>query len=418
MESDEIIIKKEEVNKVIEPTHTEEPVIKIDNVDYKLDKEGNALDDKGQVFKSKADIEALSSVDNSNVDNQIKIDDVIYKLDDKGNAVDDKGKVFKTASEIDELSKNNEPTSIDFEGIKKVVNYIPIDDKGKPIEYESTPEGVAKYVKDTATQLAKQFNAKQADDFFKKNPDIYSIYQYKQARGTVDGYNNLVDYRKFTIDENDEESLVSAITTARIQRGDTKASIDTYVGYLKDSKKLVDEAKIEKAWLDKQSETQFKQIADEALANKAKEELANTTFWNEVKDKVVAKKELKLGDKTYKIPEVIRVKVEDGKVLTRTVDDFYEYLSKPLQYEANGNVVEMSAYENDLAAKAKSHTVDNDLYEAFLMFVKGDASQFIEQNIRQAHVNRVREIFTDSKKSKGNVTSISTGGKKAVKFDV
>ena len=82
----------------------------------------------------------------------IELDGVTYTVNENGDLVDEKGEVFKAKSEVEAFLKEytteetNEVPEINVTDIQKLVGVDVVDEKGKAISFDNTPEGVAEYV--------------------------------------------------------------------------------------------------------------------------------------------------------------------------------------------------------------------------------------------------------------------------------
>lgn len=155
----------------------------------------------------------------------IEIDGKDYNLDKDGNAIDSTGNVVMSKSQIDEAVKgqnNNQDNNNSLVSqIEKITNIIVNDEAGKPIVYSPTPEGLAKRELDiiNATRISAQQEG--VNNFLESNPEFKSMYQYKQLRGTLEGYGKETDYTSITIDKNNKEQLKNFIIEEQLSKGTT-----------------------------------------------------------------------------------------------------------------------------------------------------------------------------------------------------
>lgn len=206
------------------------------NVDNQnVDNQNNADDDK----------------DNANVDDspitEINIDDVDYKLDADGNALDEQGNIKFTSEEIQ--AKLEVPTEVGIEDIYKITNIVPTDTQGNPIKYELTTEGISQYVMDASNLRASQLIKEQMHDYWSKNQDILEVARYKQLHGTIEGFKKSDDYASIKLDENNIEQQKELVIQARLAKGDSKEDAERFAEYSKVDAKLLDDAKAAQAFL-------------------------------------------------------------------------------------------------------------------------------------------------------------------------
>ena len=366
-----------------------EPKVTIDSIEYLLDKDGNALDKDNKVFKTK---DELTTLNTPATDTIINIDGVDYKADKDGNAVGTDGKVFKTKAELEQLS------NADVKGIDEVQKLVGItinDAQGKPITYEDTLEGLANYTRDAARELANQAEAQRTNGFFQENPEFLEMYQYKRISGSLEGYKPATDYSGVEIVKDNAAQHEELIIAARMAKGDTIDEAKRFVQYSKDDKKLYDDAVASKKYL-----TDTKIAKDAAISEQLRqEELAtaetNRQYWEGIQNKIVKESKLTLGNDTFVIPKAITIKQPDGKIITRTAEDFYNYLYQPISVKlTDGSTIQMTANELATEIERQSRTIDYDIFDGLRRFTGGDMTQFIKEQIKVEKANNIKKYIT------------------------
>lgn len=392
-------------NEVVKDTDTpaeDVKTIEIEGASYNLDKDGNALNPDGSLFKSKEDLNKKPDDDNNDsslTDQDIEIDGVVYKLNEKGDAVTDDGTVFMEKSKIDELANSGAGGETSLTEIVKLVNITPVDDKGTPIVYENTVDGVASYIKDVA-YINKQQGIEEAEQIlFAQHPDLYQAYLHKLSTGTLEGFNQQVDWSTVKVEEADDEALISMIVANEMRSGKSKEQSEYLAKLIKADGKLKETGTIAQQELIKAKSDYEK----EALAIKQQaeqEELANiNAYWNAVEASVKAGK-LKIGDTTYKLPQVYRIKSADGKVTTANNDDFLAYMTVPKEFVINNQRYQVTQNEYDKWVEGQSKTHEDDIFDALKRFTKGDTSQFIQEQIKRENAKRL-QLYTGEGSKRG-----------------
>ena len=87
------------------------------------------------------------------VGTSIEVGDVTYTIDKDGNAVDGNGNIFKNAADVkewiesfDKVDDDSDKSEINISSIQDIVGITVTDENDKPVEFENTPEGVKAYL--------------------------------------------------------------------------------------------------------------------------------------------------------------------------------------------------------------------------------------------------------------------------------
>jgi hypothetical protein len=388
-----------------------EPIkVTIAEVEYTLNEEGNAIDDKGIVVKTKAELEELKKPNENNLsvdEEEIEIDNVVYKLDKDGNAVDDKGTIFKSKTEIDALL---EDSSIQegIEDITKLVGISPVDEKNNPIVYENTPTGIASYINDIIAINNQERQQAAELAIFQKYPAVYDAYVYTVRNGSLEGFTGNTDWSAIDIEKADDATLESIIIADLRRQGNTAERANYFVNLIKADKKLKETALVSQQELTKAVETERKEAEAQEAADEQKEIEDTKTYWNNFTNKVIAGK-LEIDGKQYVLPKFFKVKDANDKILTLTQDDFIEYVSKPKSYELGGEIYNLTGYQVDSYLRNQKRNIDHDVFDALKLFVNYDLSQFVEEQIA---TDKLRRVITTPDGKKSPRRSINTGAKK------
>jgi len=427
--------KAEEDDKTSLESGTNESKVEIDGIEYKLDDKGNALSEDGNIFKTKEELDILEDSNNNNDNNnKLDIDGVIYTIDKDGNAVDDKGNITYSKEDIDKMEANseNELGDVDLKSIIDDTKIVITDKDGNPIEYDNTKEGLEKYIEDVYNKASKDAVDEQFEKLYTAYPFLPNLLTHLQAGGTFDDFANTESYANVTLDKDNEAQLKAIITKARSARGDSQESIDRYYNYLKSSDDnndaVIEEAERELKYLKdtEQQRLQKQQQLIDQQQQAQQEELNN--YWGVKVDEqgnlidlnkdnsvysIIKNKTIKLGDDTFKIPDKIRV-VENGKAILYTPDDFFKYLYEPIVVNINGKRVTTTRDNIKLSQEKEKRNINNDLYDAFLRFTNYDKSQFINEQIKNSEVQKIKKLSAKRIKKSTNTKTAPTGGKKRI----
>lgn len=382
-------------------------VVEIDGASYNLNENGDALNSDGTVFKTKAELESTPSPggdDDSST--EIEIDGVVYSLNETGDAVDKDGKIIYTKDKLTELENTQDDETTSINDIVKLVNIIPVDDNDKPIVYEDSVDGIASYIKDVTILAELNAEAVAETKFFERNPDLYQVYLHKLNTGSIEGFGEQVDYSGIDVETGDEQTLHNLIVANELRTGKTKEAAEYYAKLIKADGKLKEFATTAKQELIA-ANADYEQTA---LAIKQQQDAEEARLEREYWDKVinaVKSGKLTIADKTYKLPQVFKIKTADNKVVTANNEDFLQYISKPKVYTIEGEQYEMTPNQYDKYLEDIKKTEHDEVFEALKRFVKYDTSQFIEEQIKQE--TRKRIILTT--KNGGGKTSKLDDGK-------
>lgn len=344
---------------------------------------------------------------------EIEIDGEVYKLDDKGNAITTDGNIFMEKSKIDELS--DEPNDIaGINDIAKIVNIQPVDDKGTPIAYDNTVDGIAQYVNDVVNIRLQEASETIEREFFEQNPDIYNVYLHKLNTGSIEGFGNRVDWSTVNLESADDEVLSNMIIANEVRKGTSKDRADYLTKLIKADGKLKEQGAFAQIEL-LEADSLFESTALKARQEQEEaDRQAANTYWANVENSINSGK-LKIGDSTYKLPQVYRIKTADGKSTTANNQDFLEYLSKPKTYTIDGQQYSLTGDQLDTYLENQKKTHDDYIFEALKRFTKGDTSQFIQEQVKQEITKR---IILSTKEGSKRGQSVDKGGTKTIKLPV
>lgn len=415
----------------------EQTMIEIEGVKYNTNEAGDAIDNDGKVVKTKAEIDALKTpqptpeeiekqkqaelkkqeIEKQLVkDAKVSIDDVEYTINDKGEAVDATGKVIKTKDELITLLSVEEEESDEIDYVKeiqKTTNIVITDDKGNPITYENSVEGISQYQQDVLQLGMRLGSEKATNELYTQYPIIKDVVTHlKLNNGRLDNFKEEIDYSGIKLDKNNIEQCKDIYIQSQVARGIPKEEAEKMSKYLVEDKTIATFAESGLQYLVSSKAERDKANADRILAMKADEKKAQDDYDTEIRD-IIKTKKIKLSDnEIFSIPDIIKVKTSDGKILTKTPADFNDYLFKPMNFNIGGKTVVATQYEVDLFEQEQKQTTHHDVLKAFRLFVKNDDAQLIHSALKQQEATKVLSIKTKSVSAGGGTED--KGGKKLV----
>lgn len=386
---------------------------------YNINDKGDAVDVKGITIKTKTELETLktssakvpteeeklavtklaektATINTQLIEGaEVEIDDKKYKLNKDGSAIDETGKVIKTKADLTALylAQPDITPEINYvDEIQKATNITIASENGQPITYENTVQGLVQREQDVFKEGSKLGRTQYEQELFNKFPILNSVIEHLTINGSLKDFIEDIDYSKITITD-DENQQIDIFTKAKLAQGLSQQEITDMVKYYKEDKKLKSAAEVGLTYLNSTQITRATQRATQVATANAEEDLKRTTYLNEV-NKALINKKLTVGDKTFVIPEVIKVKDSEGKIITRTIKDFQEYIEKPLNFKIDGEIYTMTQLQYDETVEDINRTPHHDLLNAYRKFTKYDDSQLINANINSNIVKQVIKLST------------------------
>ena len=355
----------------------------------------------------------------------IMIDDVEYTIDENGNAVAKDGTIKYTAEDIAKMSEGDDDGGSDnyFENISKASGIVIKDDEGNIKQYEQTIEGFAQREADVkALGEAEGFN-KGFTRFMQENPDIASIIEYKQRYGTIEGYSSTVDYSKVEL-KDDPDFLADLIYKAEIQKGTSPDRAKRLVEFAKANNTLKDDATESLNWLRKSQEAEIRQIQEEQEAAYQEElrreiqffgatfnekgEIVNQNVKGSLYDMIVTTGAI--GD--YSIPKNgLVVKTAKGdKLISR--EQIYDYFARP--------VTEINGYYYTQAQVDDMKRMQNpaEIALRYIMNLTGGVDQLVKKSINDEKIRKIRSLKSNASKTIGSKGGQKSGGKESIVLPV
>ena len=293
---------------------------------------------------------------------------------------------------------NPNPVEVDYEKdsapliISKLLGEKILDSEGKEIQYEDSYEGTVQFVKDLIAKNAQTNSANVIKSFFESDPEIRDAYYYKIKNGSLNGYGQQRDYSKDEVSKDDKEQWKTLILEAEILRGADETRAKKLVTYSETQDSLEEDAKEALKFMRNKQKADRDAVEKQIKDQQDLDEQEANKYWTSFEE-IIKKGKIK----NYNLPEKILVKV-DGKIFEKTRQDFYDYVATP-RYELNGQL--LSQYDRDLLEENKNRTIEDDVFDAYLKFVKGDMSQFIKQQINNEKVKSLKEKLSQTSRSSG-----------------
>lgn len=312
----------------------------------------------------------------------LEVGDEKYTVDKDGNLVDKDGNIFKKAEEVAEWRKEFETEEdvtdeISIDTIQKALDVEITDENDKPVIFENTPDGIKEYI-NAVLETGKEEQQKQAlDTLFARFSFLPDLLNYYVANGeSLQGYGQVPDRSKITIDSKNEEQQIYIIKAAWQERGQ-KGDVNGYIDYLKNSGTLLATAEEELQALKEKDAKYRKDMEEKAAAAEKERQEQIDNYWKGVKQ-VIDKRELA----GYKIPENIVIN-RNGTKTSATPDDFFRYV---YAVDKEGH----SAYERDLMNTKPEDRLNDELLRAFLMFTGGNYANLVDYAINEKNVKTLR----------------------------
>jgi len=322
----------------------------------------------------------------------VELDGVQLTIDKDGNAIDTTGKIVKTVDELKEYVKPREETNTDYiKEIQTKTNLVITDDKGQPITYENTVEGISKYTEDVFSNGKNLGKQEYEQEILNQFPIIKDVITHLKLNGSLEGFTNKVDYSKISLDDKDEDQWLGIYIAAQTKRGISEEEARSTARYFKEDGKLKEVAQKSLTFLSESQVKDADNIQRQLQEQEQSEIEENTKYWNTAQNLILTNGKIKLGEEELIIPKVMRVK-ENNTIVTKTPTDFWNYINKPQRFVINGKTVEATQHQIDLAKEQENRNVNDDVYEALVRFLKQDKSQIIKAQIKTATTKEIIKL--------------------------
>ena len=380
-----------------------------DNGDGQGNQEGNgegngAGDGQGGQQDNNSSTGELVAGDN------VEFEGETYTVAENGDLVDKDGKVFKEAKDVkDWMESLQEETddTISLETIQDAIGQTIVGEDGKPVEFTNDVAGVQAYVKAVVDLQRNEIAEGAVNKLYADNPLLKQFIDYVQVNGSPRGFGELPDRTGWQIDKDNAAQQETIVRMAAREFGNASLN-NNYIKYLKDTGGLYDEAVNQLKALQDKDKTVKAEIEQRANAARAQEQQEIETYWNKVNDVINGR-----TIAGYKLPDSF-VKEVDGKKQTLTPTDFYNYLSRQTEVDADGNRI--TGYQKDLANESDDDYLARELITAWLMFTGGTYKDLATMAIKE---NEVRTLKLKSKENRAHKTiKVTKPENKASKDDI
>ena len=372
-------------------------------------KDGNQnLKDNNQNNEDSNSNDADSSTGELTEGDSIEFEGVIYTVDATGNLVDDKGNIFKEAKDVKswissmDVSNDQNDSDFDLNTIQEALGITVTDDNGNPVEFTNDAEGVKSYVNSVIDLKSKDIQIATINKLFADNPLLKEFTDYVQLTGSPQGFGELPDRSGIESDKNNINQQEAIIRMAAQEFGN-KSLNENYIKYLKDSGGLYDEAKQQLTALVEKDAAVRKDIEEQAEANRQAEQVRINEYWQNV-SKVIEGRIIA----GYKLPESFTKEVNGQKVVY-TPNDFYNYLNKAIEQDADGNIV--TGYQRDLSKLTDEEYLNRELLDAWLMFTGGTYKDLIDMAVKEDNVRKLKIKSKEQRTAKSIKVIKKQGGK-------
>lgn len=317
---------------------------------------------------------------------EVEFDGAVYKVDDKGNLVDKDNKIFKEAKDVKQwlydngFSDEGDDEPLSLEAIQKTVGIDITDENGKRVEFTNDASGVKSYIDAVIETRSNEIQQGAINKLYQDNPLLKQFIDYVQIKGTPRGFGEIPDRSGIQLDKDNEAQLEAVIRMAANEFGN-KSLNENYIKYLKSTGSLYDEAKVQLEALVTRDKQVKADIEREAEAQRAQEYEDIQNYWKGVDSAI---RNRRIGG--YLLPENI-VKENNGQKVTYTLNDFYNYVSKPTEVDESGN--KLTGYSRDLNKLSDKDLLERELLDAWLLWTGGSYKDLVDMAIKEDGVRRL-----------------------------
>ena len=415
----EIDFGYEEITPNEEPAEEKTPI----NNEPKVDENGNPIQDVNQNQpnnnEENPNEENPNEKDEENPNeedikleegNTVTVEDKTYTVDKDGNLVDDKGNIFKKAEEVKDWLKEfsvdeTKDDEINLDNIQKALDYEVTDEEGNPITYENNIEGVKAYINDVIETSKLEHYETAINTLYQKYPILQEVLNYYIANGnSLEGFTETPDRSNITIDDTNEEQQIEIIKTLWKEQG-IKGDVTQYINYLKNASILTSTAKEALDTLKSIDAENKKAYEEEAERRKQESYEAEVEHWTNIKN-IIDSKEIA----GYKIPDSITIS-RNGQKISVTPNDFFNYI-----YRVDNE--NKSAYQRDLEAEEPSKRLNDEILRAYLKFTGGSYADLVNMAINQEKVNNLKLKAKQNANSKSIKINRTTNTKQTKDIDL
>lgn len=352
-------------------------------------------DDTGKDGNQNNQDDNNSSTGELAVGDTLEFEGSTYTVDKDGNLVDDKGSIFKQANEVSDWLKsmdvddnNQVDGGLNLASIQEALGVTVTDSDGKAVEFTDDADGVKAYVNSVIDLKSNELQTAAINKLYSDNPLLKQFNDYVQLTGTPRGFGEIPDRSGIQVEKDNEAQQVAIIRMAAQEFGN-KSLNENYIKYLRDSGGLYDEARNQLQALAEKDIAVRKEIETRAATQRQEEAENVANYWKNVSNVIDGR--MIAG---YKLPESFTKEVNGQKIVI-TPNDFYNYLSKASEQDADGNRV--TGYQKDLSNLSDADYLNRELLDAWLMFTGGTYKDLIDMAIKE---DKVRQLRVKSKEQR------------------
>lgn len=342
------------------------------------------------------DTDDNSSTGELEVGTELEFDGATYTVAENGDIVDKDGNVFKEAKDVKAwLNENNieDDSPLSINAVQEAVGISVTDEAGNPVEFTNDAAGVKGYVDAVINLRSAELQQGAVNKLFADNPMLKQFVDYTLLNGgDPRGFGEIPDRSGIQLDKDNEAQLEAVIKMAAREFGNNSLN-DNYIKYLKASGGLYDEAKSQLAALVQKDQNYRKEIQQRAEAARQQEQQELNQYWNNVNQAIQNR-----NINGYVIPETF-VKEVNGQKITYTPSDFFNYLSRAVETDGNGNV--MTGYQRDLNKLSDEEVLNRELLDAWLMFTGGSYKDLVDMATKE---EKVKKLLIKSKQQRSSHT--------------
>ena len=346
--------------------------------------------------------------------------DSTFNLNENGDVLNEDGTVLYTAAQLAEFSTgddNNDNVPNQLESIVALSGVKILNPDGTEKKYEDTVEGFAQREVDVKKLGYEEGTNKALTLFFESNPEFKSMYDYKRVNGSLENYNNFVDYSKVELTADNEAACMQMIIDAEVAKGTSKERAERIANFSKADNTLLIDAKESQEFL-VGSQKKAIEAADAAEAAAIQEEIAKEEQYYGISyDDKGAEKILNVEGSIYDmvvtkgtignitIPkEGLLVKQANGTAKQFSRREIFDYIHKPI-VEIGG-----AYYSQAQVDEYQRTTKADELVATYIRnLVGGDMKELIRTAKLKDKADEVRKIVIKTTSSSVNPRDKSGG---------
>lgn len=324
----------------------------------------------------------------------IEIDGTEYSISSNGDMVDKQGVVYKTKDELPqfikennlEVSDNDDKSELSINSIKEKIGIDITDENGKSIEFTNDPEGVKSYIDKVIELKSNELKEAGINSIYSDKPVVKDFINYITVNGTHEGFGEIKDRSGVVVDK-ENVTQQEAIIRLSFQEFGKKGDVETYIKYLKESGSLYDVASSELEGIKEKDEEERLQLETKAKEIEKERIEDLKVYWSNVRNAIDSR-----TIAGYKIPDSTIIE-RDGKKITATPNDFFNYLSRT---DKEG----MSGYQRDIDSMTEEEVLNSELLDAWLHFTGGSYKDLVKLAINEETTRRLVLKAKDNKPTK------------------